>query len=132
MLIVILLVPQRAGAVDGLPATLRSVSLLRLSARATSSAGAPTLSSFVNKVTRDKVELVATDENQAYNHVRRELPHQAVNHTQDEWVRGEVHANNIESFWSLLERGVVGRRHVLYVAEHFHSRPSRIQPQHLR
>ena len=102
MLIVILLVPQRAGAVDGLPATLRSVSLLRLSARATSSAGAPTLSSFVNKVTRDKVELVATDENQAYNHVRRELPHQAVNHTQDEWVRGEVHANNIESFWTCL------------------------------
>ncbi len=72
---------------------------------------APTLSSFVNKVTSDKVELVATDENQAYNYVRRGLPHQAVNHSQDEWVRGEVHTNNIESFWSLLKRGVVGTYH---------------------
>jgi transposase-like protein len=28
-----------------------------------------------------------------------------------EYVRGEVHTNNIESFWSLLKRGVVGTYH---------------------
>ncbi len=72
---------------------------------------APTLSSFVDRVTSDKVQLVATDENQAYNYVRRGLPHEAVNHTQDEWVRGEVHTNSIESFWSLVKRGIIGTYH---------------------
>ena len=28
-----------------------------------------------------------------------------------EYVRGEVHTNNIESFWSLIKRGVVGTYH---------------------
>jgi ISXO2 transposase-like protein len=50
----------------------------------------------VNKVTSEQVRLVATDENRAYNYVRRGLPHEAVNHSQDEWVRGEVHTNSIE------------------------------------
>ena len=34
-----------------------------------------------------------------------------VNHSQNEWVRGEVHTNTIESFWSLIKRGVVGQYH---------------------
>jgi transposase-like protein len=40
------------------------------------------------------------------------------------YVRGEVHTNNIESFWSLLKRGVIGTYHhvskkylPLYLAE---------------
>jgi transposase-like protein len=33
--------------------------------------------------------------------------HQFVNHT-DEYVRGEVHTNGIENFWSLLKRGLKG------------------------
>ena len=52
-------------------------------------ADAPTLSSFVDKVTSHSVRLVATDENKAYNYVRRGLPHEAVNHSKDEWVRAE-------------------------------------------
>ncbi len=70
---------------------------------------APTMSGFVRKVTSDRVSLVATDENQAYKLLGR--PHQSVNHSQDEWVRGDVHTNNIESFWSLLKRGVIGTYH---------------------
>jgi transposase-like protein len=42
--------------------------------------------------------------------------HETVNHI-DEYVRGEVHTNSIENFWSLLERGLNGT----YVAvEPFH------------
>jgi transposase-like protein len=72
---------------------------------------ARTLSGFVRKVIADKVELVATDENQEYNHLGRNVPHEAVNHSSGEYVRGRVHTNNIESFWALLKRGVIGTYH---------------------
>ena len=75
-------------------------------------ADAATLSGFVRKVVdTEKVELVATDEKQEYNYVDRGLRHEAVHHSAGEYVRGEIHTNNIESFWSLLKRGIVGTYH---------------------
>lgn len=87
-------------------------------------ADAQTLSGFVRHAVSEKVSLVATDENQAYNYVDRRMHHRAVKHSAGEYVRGEVHTNNIESFWSLLKRGVIGSFHhvskeylPLYLAE---------------
>jgi transposase-like protein len=87
----------------------------------------PTLHRFVNRVVdRDKVELVATDEHSGYQYLSRwqKLPHDTVNHREGEYVRGIVHTNNMESFWSLLKRGVLGTYHnvskkylPLYLAE---------------
>ncbi len=57
------------------------------------------------------MSLVCTDEDQAFNYVRKDMPHEAVNHSQGEYVRGVVHTNNIESFWSLVKRGVMGSFH---------------------
>ena len=37
--------------------------------------------------------------------------HQIINHTQDEYVRGEFHLNTLEGFWSLLKRGIQGQYH---------------------
>lgn len=34
--------------------------------------------------------------------------HAVVNHKQKEYVRGDVHTNNIESFWAMLQRGIAG------------------------
>jgi hypothetical protein len=83
-----------------------------------------TYQGFVNRTIGDKVSLLATDENVAYKHLGRHIPHQSVNHSQHEYVRGTVHTNNIESFWSLFKRGVVGTFHnvskpylPLYLAE---------------
>ncbi len=73
--------------------------------------GAETLTGFVNRTVNEKVSLVATDENQAYRYLNRGIPHQAVNHGRGEYVRGNIHTNNIESFWALLKRGVVGTYH---------------------
>jgi len=36
------------------------------------------------------------------------MPHQTVAHRHGEYVRGIVHTNNMESFWSLLKRGIIG------------------------
>jgi hypothetical protein len=72
---------------------------------------APTKAAFVDKAVSDEVSLVCTDENHAYHYLRRGIVHEAVLHSKGEYVRGNVHTNNIESFWALLKRGVVGTYH---------------------
>jgi transposase-like protein len=73
----------------------------------------PTMSRFVAETVSQKVSLVATDEHSGYQYLGRwqGLPHDTVNHRDHECVRGLVHTNNIESFWSLLKRGIVGTYH---------------------
>jgi transposase-like protein len=59
---------------------------------------------------------VYTDEAGAYNKLPSTYVHEVVNHTR-EYVRGRVHTNGLENFWSLLKRGLNGT----YVAvEPFH------------
>jgi transposase-like protein len=70
-----------------------------------------TLSLFVESTVADKVSLIATDEYVGYTDLKHFYPHQVVNHRAREYVRGNVHTNNIENFWSLLKRGVVGTYH---------------------
>jgi transposase-like protein len=38
-------------------------------------------------------------------------PHDVVKHSADEYVRGEVHTQSIDSFWALLKRGIIGTYH---------------------
>jgi hypothetical protein len=72
---------------------------------------ADTLSTFVEQTVADKVTLVATDSYKGYADLRHFYPHQIVDHKSGEYVRGEVHTQSIESFWSLLKRGIVGTFH---------------------
>ncbi len=86
---------------------------------------AATLNRFVRKAVSGSVDLVATDEHGGYAHLDAiGFQHEAVSHSTGEYVRGKVHTNNIESFWSLLKRGIVGSFHnvskeylPLYLAE---------------
>jgi transposase-like protein len=73
----------------------------------------PTMSSFVAEAVSKKVELVATDEHSGYQYLERwqGYPHKMIRHGEGEYVRGLVHTNSIESFWSLLKRGIVGTYH---------------------
>jgi transposase-like protein len=57
-----------------------------------------------------------SDDAIAYNELATLYAHEVVNHT-EEYVRGRVHTNGLENFWSLLKRGLRGT----YVAvEPFH------------
>jgi transposase-like protein len=83
-----------------------------------------TMSGFVKETVGQGVSLVATDEATGYQKLGRTYPHRIVNHSKGEYVRGNIHTNNIEAFWSLLKRGVVGTFHQvskeylpLYLAE---------------
>jgi transposase-like protein len=59
---------------------------------------------------------VFSDEATAYDELRSRFVHEVVNKTET-YVRGQVHVNGMENFWSLLKRGLKGT----YVAvEPFH------------
>ncbi len=70
---------------------------------------AATLEGFVHETVSDKVSLVATDEHLGYRYIDR--PHESVAHSRGEYVRGQVHTANLDAFWSLLKRGIVGTFH---------------------
>lgn len=71
-----------------------------------------TLHDFVKRAVSGKARLVSTDEHSGYNDLNWEgYRHQVVNHSGGEYVRGLVHTNTMESFWSLLKRGVMGQFH---------------------
>jgi len=83
-----------------------------------------TLNDFVKATVSEDVTLLATDEHPAYGKLNAVYPHEFVRHGEKVYVRGNVHTNNIENFWSLLKRGVIGTFHnvsadylPLYLAE---------------
>lgn len=66
----------------------------------------------------NEASVVYSDDGDA--RVGREFPrHQSVNHSIGEYVRGEVHTNTIESYFSIMKRGVIGTYH-------------HVSPQHLK
>ena len=52
-----------------------------------------------------------TDEYAAYKSLDKEYHHEVVNHSAEEWVRGDAHTNSIENAWSLFKRSIVGSFH---------------------
>ena len=100
------LVPPKVGVVGAIARKGNVV------AKVIGSMEAPTVKKFVYQTVADTVSLVATDEASAYKLLREEgYPHESVNHPAGEYVRGVVHTANLDSFWSLLKRGVMGTFH---------------------
>lgn len=70
---------------------------------------------------------VYTDDNPSYLGLAPKFAHDGVKHSQKEYVRGDVHTNTVEGYFSLLKRGVIGtfhqvsKKHLpLYLAEFDH------------
>ena len=61
---------------------------------------------------------VYTDGSSSYGKLR-EYTHNAVNHGAGEYVRGSVHTNSIEGFWSMFKRGYYGIYHRM-TGKHLH------------
>jgi transposase-like protein len=69
---------------------------------------------FLQEVVADDAEAIYTDSLRSYRGVGdANTRHEWVNHTADEWVRGDVHTNTVESAWSLFDRAVIGAYHKL-------------------
>jgi transposase-like protein len=55
---------------------------------------------------------IMTDEFNAYNGLDKHFnSHNRVDHSSKEYVRGNIHTQNIESFWAILKRGIFGIYH---------------------
>ena len=57
----------------------------------------------------DTKSALMTDEAHAYRNIGKGFAsHESVNHGEEEWVRGNVHTNTIEGFFSIFKRGMKG------------------------
>ena len=82
----------------------------RVAARTVEHTTSPYLAGFVAEKT--KIGATAyTDESKSYTALAGWYDHESVNHSAHEYVRGQAHTNGIESFWSMLKRGIVGTFH---------------------
>jgi transposase-like protein len=67
---------------------------------------------FIEKTTAPDTARIITDESNIYSRIEdADTKHESVNHSQEEWVRGDVHTNNVEYVWSLFKRSIVGSYH---------------------
>lgn len=70
------------------------------------------LHKFILDNTAPDTEAIYTDELPAYLGIAdSDTRHESVCHSAEEWVRGDVHTNGIESVWSLLKRSIIGSYH---------------------
>ena len=84
--------------------------------RASNHVAAKVIESATNATARDFIEDKASSETTVYSdeskiYKRLPNPHESVNHSVMEFVRGEIHTNGIESFWSMLKRAHKGVFH---------------------
>jgi len=65
---------------------------------------------LVSQISRKSA--LMTDEGGQYYHAGKEFDrHETVNHSADEYVRGDAHTNSVEGYFSILKRGIVGTYH---------------------
>jgi len=70
------------------------------------------LHEFIKQHVGDDAEAIYTDDWPSYNGIANgDTKHETVNHSENEWVRGDIHTNYVENIWSLLKRSLVGSYH---------------------
>ena len=75
-----------------------------------------TLHDFIGSVTADETEAYFTDDWAPYQGIAdANTRHETVNHSIEEWTRGDVHTNTVEGIWSLLKRSIIGSYHKVSV-----------------
>ncbi len=59
------------------------------------------------------VPIETTDQKRVQQVIERNVEAGSIlhNHSAEEWVRGDVYINGIESVWALLKRGIIGTFH---------------------
>lgn len=88
----------------------------RVRLRVAPDASSESVKGFLADAVHDEAEAIYTDSHRSYRGIAdHNTRHEYVDHSRDEWVRGHVHTNTIESVWSLFDRSVIGAYHKLSV-----------------
>lgn len=84
--------------------------------RVATNADRPTLHAFIHGHTAPETKNIFTDQHPGYVGIEdANTAHASVNHSIEEWVRGDVHTNTVEGVWSLLKRSIIGSYHQVSV-----------------
>jgi len=71
-----------------------------------------TLHEFIRENTADETIAYFTDDWAPYQGIAdANTRHETVNHSIEEWVRGDVHTNSVENIWRLLKQSIMGAYH---------------------
>lgn len=71
-----------------------------------------TLHDFIARTVKDEAEAIYTDELRSYIGIEDwDTRHETVNHSEEQWVVGDVHTNSVEGVWSLFKRSLIGAFH---------------------
>jgi transposase-like protein len=104
----------KGGGVAGKVGVIGAISRKgNVTARVVESMDHVTMERFVRDAISEEVSLVASDQNKQYDFIYYgpKARHEAVDHSKGEYVRGVVHTANLDQFWSLLKRGIMGTYH---------------------
>jgi transposase-like protein len=84
----------------------------RIALKVVPSNDAASLQGFIKDTTADETKAYYTDQWPAYKGIaNHNTLHETVNHSIDEYVRGDVHTNSVEGVWSLFKRSIIGSFH---------------------
>jgi transposase-like protein len=84
-----------------------------LKARVVPNVKGKTLQPIINQSVK-RNSMVITDELKSYSRVGLNgYSHETIKHAVKEYVRGKIHTNNIEGFWSQLKRSIDGTHHAV-------------------
>jgi transposase-like protein len=84
----------------------------RIRLRVDKRADRKTVRKFIDENVGGWAEKIYTDQWSAYGNMSDfDTTHETVDHSKEEWVRGDVHTNSVEGVWSLFKRSIVGSYH---------------------
>lgn len=85
----------------------------KMKAEVVRSMGSITAEEFLKKNVEPTGTRLMTDKSLIYNRIARSFERHSVDHHRGEFVRGDIHVNNIETFWSHVKRSIKGTHKVI-------------------
>lgn len=68
---------------------------------------------LLKQTVNTKDSTLMTDDFRAYKKLDDAIERLVINHSSKEYVRGAIHTNTIEGFWSIIKNGIRGQYHVI-------------------
>ena len=85
----------------------------RVIAKVMSKLTSKNLLEMLKKIVKLDESTLMTDDFPSYKKMDKVIGRLVINHSKKEYVRGAIHTNTIEGFWSIIKNGIKGQYHVI-------------------